>query len=356
MKAWVLHDIGDIQFNEKEIPVPKENEVLIKVMAAGICGSDIPRIYDTGTHNMPLVPGHEFAGMVEGIGKNVPSSWMGKRVAVYPRIACGSCKECLGGRYDRCMDYDYIGSRRDGAFAEYVTVPQMNLLPLPASVSFEEGAMLEPMAVAANAVRRFMGMPVTKDRPVAVCGLGPIGLMVVTFLKEAGYKDVFVIGNKDVHRERAEALGVPAERYYDSCAGNAAELIRKDTDGGAAAYFECVGKNECIVCGLEITSPGGQVILVGNPYSDMIISRDAYWQILRKQLTVSGIWNSSFLQEALPDGSPDDWHYVLQRLTNGEINPKTLISHRLGLEGLEQGIVMMRDRIGDYCKAMMVMK
>ena len=122
-KAWVLKNVGEIVFSDVEIPMPKEDEVRVRVKAAGICGSDIPRIYETGAHNMPLIPGHEFSGVVESIGKKVSPSWLGKRVAVFPKIACGKCRECQDELPDMCQNYDYIGSRRDGAFAEYVTVP-----------------------------------------------------------------------------------------------------------------------------------------------------------------------------------------------------------------------------------------
>ena len=128
MKAWRLNDIGDIKLTDIDIPVPKPGEVRIKVMSAGVCGSDIPRIYETGAHFMPLVPGHEFSGTVEGIGKDAPPLWLGKRVGVFPLIPCGKCEPCRYGHQEMCRDYGYIGSRRDGAFAEYVTVPASNLM------------------------------------------------------------------------------------------------------------------------------------------------------------------------------------------------------------------------------------
>ena len=153
MKAGVLKQVGDISLQEVERPVPAGHEVLVRVLAAGICGSDIPRIYETGAHRMPLIPGHEFSGVVEETGKDVSPDWLGKRVAVFPKIACGRCRQCKESHEDLCTDYDYVGSRRDGAFAEFVTAPVKNLLELPANVSPEAAAMLEPMAVAANAVR-----------------------------------------------------------------------------------------------------------------------------------------------------------------------------------------------------------
>lgn len=359
MKAWVLKRIGDISLQEAEVPAPAADEVRIRVEAAGICGSDIPRIYETGAHRMPLIPGHEFSGVVEGIGKDVSSYWLGKRVAVFPKIACGKCGQCLNGLPDMCSDYDYVGSRRDGAFAKYVTAPMGNLLELPDGVGFDVAAMMEPMAVAANAVRTGCGRKgglLAADKPVAVCGLGPIGLMAVMFLKEAGYGRVCVIGKRDAQKEKVKALGVPEEDYCNSAKEDAAEWLKEVTDGGAFAYFECVGSNESIRYGIEGSAPGGRLILVGNPRSDMSLSRDAYWKILRNRLTVRGIWNSAFRQtdSMYREDDPDDWNYVLRKLTDGKIDSEKLISHRFPLDKLDQGFSIMRDKTEDYTKVLMV--
>ena len=354
-KAWVLKNVGEIVFSDVEIPMPKEDEVRVRVKAAGICGSDIPRIYETGAHNMPLIPGHEFSGVVESIGKKVSPSWLGKRVAVFPKIACGKCRECQDELPDMCQNYDYIGSRRDGAFAEYVTAPAGNLIALPDSVSFEEAAMLEPMAVAANAMRMGcfgMNTILTLDKPVAVCGLGTIGLMVVMLLKDAGFKNIYVVGNKESQMKKVKSLGVSEKNFCDSRKENVSEWLKEKSDGGIVSYFECVGKNECITYGIEAAAPGGWIILVGNPYSDMTFSRDIWWQLLRKQMSVYGIWNSSFRQEPYDDVKMDDWNYVLKRIKEGRIKPSKLISHRLELKELETGLLIMRDKTDDYCKVM----
>lgn len=357
-KAWVLKNVGEIVFSDVEIPMPKEDEVRVRVKAAGICGSDIPRIYETGAHNMPLIPGHEFSGVVESIGKNVSPSWLGKRVAVFPKIACGKCRECKDELPDMCQNYDYIGSRRDGAFAEYVTAPAHNLIALPDSVSFEEAAMLEPLAVAANAMRMGcfgMNTILTLEKPIAVCGLGTIGLMVVMLLKEAGFKNIYVIGNKDSQLKRAKALGIPEKNYCDSRSANVPEWLKESSKGEIVSFFECVGKNECINYGIEAAAPGGWLILVGNPQSDMNFTKDIWWKILRKQMAVYGIWNSSFRQEAYEDERNDDWNYVINRIKEGKIRPANLISHRFDLRDLEKGLHIMRDKTEDYCKVMIEM-
>ena len=343
-KAWVLHDIGKISLEDVDIPVPKENEVRIRVMAAGICGSDIPRIYETGAHNMPLIPGHEFSGVVDEVGPGVDMGPVGKRVAVFPKIACGKCDMCLSGTPLQCRNYDYIGSRRDGAFAEYVTAPAGNLLEIPENVSFEEAAMLEPFAVAANAVRTGT-KDINTDNPVAICGLGTIGLMVTMLMKNAGFSNIYMIGNKNGQKTRALELGIPEDCYCDSSNNNPLKWL-SDKTSGVCLYFECVGKNETISLGIEALNPGGRLILVGNPYSDMAFPRDIWWKILRNQITLSGIWNSSFSQNA----PQNDWNYALERISADDIHPSGLISHKLNLEALETGLLVMRDKKEDYCK------
>jgi len=356
MKAWRLNDIGDISFSDVDMPVIKPGEVLVRVMAAGVCGSDIPRIFETGAHKMPLIPGHEFSGIVEGIGKDVPVLWMGKRVGIFPLIPCRMCGPCKAGYPEMCRNYDYIGSRRDGAFAEYVAVPAENLIVLPDEVSFEEGAMLEPMAVAVHAMRLALkgcGTPLCRDAKLVVCGLGTIGLLLVMFLLDQGFENVYVTGNRPGQKKRALNLGIREENWCSSRENDALKWIT-DTVGGADAFFECVGRNECVSLGIDAAVPGGRILLVGNPYSDMSFTKNTYWKILRNQLTLKGTWNSTFLNGDLSEDDPDDWQFVMRRLMKGNIHPKRLITHRLKLEEMGRGFGIMRDKTEDCCKIMMV--
>ena len=392
MKAWVLHDINDIRYEDVDNPNPAPCEVLVKIQAAGICGSDIPRIYSTGAHNMPLIPGHEFSGVVisdslyvdintlatqssdktQNIDSDTCNSWVGKRVGIFPLIPCKKCKPCLDGHYEMCRNYSYLGSRRDGAFAEYVSVPVWNLIELPDSVSFEEAAMLEPMSVAVHAMRIGLGSSLqngskgeTIDANVIVCGLGTIGLLLTQFLLDAGCKNVFVIGNKDLQKSLAIKIGIAPDHFCDSRVEDVAKWLSSKIDG-ADLFFECVGRNECISLAVDSAAPGGRVVLVGNPYSDITFSRNVYWKILRNQLTVLGTWNSSFSGIALstgnssfdgvgnnvPSQSVDDWHYVLERLAAKKVNPSLLITHKYPLEQLDTGLHVMRDKNEEYCKVM----
>ena len=352
MKAWVLEGIGDIRLENIDKPVPGENEVLVNVRAAGICGSDVPRTYDTGAHKMPLIIGHEFSGIVED---DATSKWSGKSVGIFPLIPCRKCGPCQSGHYEMCRSYSYIGSRRNGAFAEYVTVPAWNLIELPESVPFEEAAMLEPMSVAVHAMKIGLGSKESisvaekNNKKIVVCGLGTIGLLLVQFLIEAGFKNLYLIGNKELQKNLAEKIGVPAERICDNKKEDAAQWLAQKT-GGADGYFECVGRNESISLAVDSVAPGGRVILVGNPYSDISFSRNTYWKILRNQLTILGTWNSSFLGA----GTSDDWHYVLDRLESKRINPSVLITHRYPIEKLDTGLNIMKNKTEEYCKIMVI--
>ncbi len=353
MKAWVLHGVNELCLEDVPMPSPGKQEVVVKVKAAGICGSDIPRIYRTGAHTHPLIPGHEFSGEVVEVGKETDRKWMGQRVGIFPLLPCKECGPCRKKQYEMCKNYSYLGSRRDGGFAEYVTVPQWNLLSLPEKVTFEQAAMLEPMAVAVHAMRRVMPetLPASKENVrenIAICGLGTIGLLLLMFLKKEGYEQVYAIGNKGIQKEMALKLGVKEEEYCDSKEENPYEWLMERTGGtGVDCFFECVGKNETCSLAVKCSAPAGKVTLVGNPYSDMALEKEVYWRILRNQLTLTGTWNSSFFHE--PE---DDWNYVLGRLGKGGIFPERLISHRFSLENLEEGLKIMRDKKEEYVKIM----
>lgn len=351
MKAYVLHGIDDIKFEEVNMPEVCLDHVLVKVKAVGICGSDIPRIYKTGAHKHPLIPGHEFSGQVVELGENVDSKWDKKRVGIFPLIPCKKCGPCLNKQYEMCKNYSYLGSRTDGGFAEYVLVPEDNLIELPDNVSFEVAAMLEPMAVSVHSIRRILStekVDELKDKSVVVWGLGTIGLLITMFLKELGIKKIYVVGNKAFQQQQAEILGIDKDNYCDSKTEDVVSWIMSKTNGNGADYlFECVGKNETISGVIEAAAPAAGIVLVGNPYSDMNFDKQVYWKILRSQLKVTGTWNSSFTHD-----DNDDWHYVINKLANGNIDPEKMISHKYDMQNLEKGLHIMRDKTEDYVKIM----
>lgn len=345
MKALVLSEIGKIGIEDIKKPSPLEGEVLVAVKACGICGSDIPRAYKDGAHNMPLVIGHEFAGIVEELGSGVDAKWAGKPVGVFPLIPCGECDCCKNRKYEMCKNYSYLGSRANGGFAEFVTVPEWNLIELPESVSFEQAAMLEPMAVAVHAIRRIS--PTAEDS-VVVMGLGTIGLLITMILLDMGINNVFTIGNKESQKKSVMDLGIPEGHYFDGSKDNPAEWIIANTNYlGTDTFFECIGKIESLKVGINAAAPSGKICTVGNPQSDMELARDEYWKILRNQLTVTGTWNSSFTHDIA-----DDWNYVISRLQRGTIHPEKFITHKFGMDEIVKGFEIMRDKREEYVKVM----
>lgn len=358
MKAQVLHNIADIRYEDKEKPQLKKGWVLIKVKAAGVCGSDIPRIYKTGAHIHPLVPGHEFSGQVVEVYDNSDTDWIGRKVGVFPLIPCGECECCRKQQYEMCSNYNYLGSRCDGGFAEYTAVPKWNLIELPDNVIYEQAAMMEPMAVAVHALRQFK---ITPEASVCVIGMGTIGLLLTMFLKEMGIEHISVICNKETQKANVMKLGISQS---DICVvsknGQVTDSVG-DNILNRSKYeyiYECVGRNETIKTAIQLAAPAAHIILVGNPYSDMTFDKDVYWNILRKQIKLSGTWNSSYYGNSVHNKNStthiDDWNYVLNRLTDNRIHPEWFITHTYKLSELQKGMEVMRDKAEDYVKVMYV--
>ena len=347
MKAWRLNNIGDFALEDVGEIVPKEGEVLVKVKACGICGSDIPRVYKTGARNMPLTIGHEFAGEVVSAGSAEVEKWVGKRIAAFPLVPCMKCEACQKKKFELCTNYEFLGSRNDGAFAEYIRVPERALIEIPDNLSYDIAAMLEPMAVAVHAIKR---LSAPKDDYVLVEGLGTIGIMLTAILQAYGYEKVLVVGNKDAQKQRVLELGLSEDNYIDSTKVNVAEKVKEITDGKmVAAAWECVGKSEVYEIVVDVLKNEGQACLVGNPYSDMTLNREIYWKILRRQLWITGTWNSSFTHE-----EDDDWHEVIRLIEEGKVDPLKFITHTFDLENIVKGFEIMRDKKENYIKIMCI--
>lgn len=340
MNACVLHAIADLRHESAPDPTPRRGEVVVRVGGCGVCGSDIPRVFTKGTYRFPLIPGHEFAGTVEALGDGVDPVWRGRRVAVFPLIPCMRCGACATGDYQLCEDYDYLGSRRDGAFAEYVCAPVWNLQPVPDAVSLEEAAMTEPTAVAIHAMRR--GGLEAGDR-VLILGAGPIGLLAALWAKAAGAGRV-VIGDIDAPRlEFAEGLGA-GETVNVTSTGAVDELrnafdLAVEAAGAAPALAHCI----------QAACRKGRVVLLGNPAGAMTLPAEVYSAAMRKELTLSGTWNSSY-----GNVPRNDWAAALNAMASKHLQVVPLITHRVGLEELPSALAMLRDRTTPAAKVMCV--
>jgi len=327
MKAYVLHGIGDLRYEDWPMPKLQSGWALVRVSVAGICSSDIPRIFEKGTYHFPTIPGHEFCGRVETVADDTDSSWVGKRVGVFPLIPCKKCPSCQKGQYETCEHYDYIGSRRDGGFAEYVAVPVWNLIELPDEVSDIQGALLEPAAVALHAIRR---AEIPEGGSVCVVGTGAIGLLAGQWAKLRGANRVAIKGRSEAKRNIAEGCGLDYLTDVDS-----SQFDR---------VIEAVGSEKALEESIMLTAPDGRLVLMGNPDGPRILSQDTYWRILRKQLTLTGIWNSSY-------GSKDnDWSKTMQTIAEGKLQTEAIVTHFLKKTDLAKGLSIMQERTENYCK------
>jgi L-iditol 2-dehydrogenase len=345
MKAAVLHAVGDIRY--EDVPVPKiaAGEVLVKVRAAGVCGSDIPRVMTKGTYSFPLIPGHEFAGEVAQVGSSVSTSDIGDRVAVFPLIPCGKCAYCKIGEYAQCDSYDYLGSRRDGGFAEYAAAPADNLIPIPDNVDFECAAMTEPASVALHATRR-TGVDVGDS--VAILGAGPIGIILAQWARICGAGRVFLTDIVDEKLDVARGYGFTD--CINAAREDAVERIVEETDGrGADICIEAAGTAVTFEQSLRIARKLGKVILMGNVSGDIVIPERTASAVLRGQLTIYGTWNSSFT--AVPK---NEWRTALQFMGSGALDLKPLITHKFRLDQVCEAFDMMYNRREFFNKVMFV--
>jgi L-iditol 2-dehydrogenase len=346
MKAYVLNAVGKLDYMDVDKPVLKDGEVLVEVKAAGICGSDIPRIYVNGTYHFPTIPGHEFSGIVRDVCDKSKEHLTGKRVGVFPLIPCFECSQCKAKKYEMCMHYDYLGSRRDGGFAEYVAVPERNLLELPDNVSFEAAAMLEPSCVGIHALKN---VKLSEVRSAAVFGPGTIGILAAQWLRLSGVTEIHIIGTNDGQQNMVSKLQCGI--FHNSHLSNPAEDVMNATGGeGVDVVLECTGYADVVNECLQVAKRGGDVILVGNPHGDVNMPRDIYWQILRKQLRLTGTWNSSFV----PEDAEDDWRHTLKAIASGQLQPQRQITHKLPFDELHKGLEIMKNKSEYYNKIMIV--
>lgn len=333
MKAYVLHAVNDLRYDDIPIPDCPKDWAIVEVKAAGICSSDIARVFTKGTYHFPTIPGHEFAGIVKSVGCESDNRWIGKKVGIFPLIPCRTCSQCKEKHYEMCANYDYVGSRRDGGFAEYVAVPVWNLIELPDNIRYEEAAMLEPLSVALHAIK--IG-DVKQGDSVAIIGTGMIGIAAGQWAKKFDAKNVTVIGRNEDKRNLIENCGLEYK-------------VSNFTDDMDEYDFvlEAVGTPSSVETSISCCKAGGRLLLMGNPSGDMHISQNVYWKILRKQLTVRGTWNSSY------DGTnQSDWTDAVSALSLGEIKVNSLISHCFKQEKLMQGLELMKKHNEPYCKVM----
>ncbi len=342
MKAAVLHAPGDLRVEDVPVPEIGPDEVLVEVKAAGICGSDIGRVMVTGTYRFPTIPGHEFAGRVEKVGASVRHLKAGDRVAVAPLMPCGKCQWCEAGKFQLCDDYDFMGSRSDGAFAQYLCAPAANVLKVPDSVPYEVAATIEPAAIILHGIRK---LDITLGDAVAVIGCGALGYFALQFARLSGARPLIAIDVDDEKLELARQVG--ADLCLNPTRDDVVARVREATGGrGVVVALECAGSEPGRNLSIMVTAKQGAIMLYGTAYGDVTFEEKAFARIVREELEVIGSWNSY----SLPFPGKE-WFDIIGLLADGRLTVEPLITHRATLDEAPSIFKALKERrFGGYHK------
>ena len=301
-------------------PVVGDDDVLIRIKACGICGSDVHGFTGkTGRRIPPLIMGHEAAGIVEEVGKNVNGFEKSDRVCFDSTVYCNKCQSCRKGLYNRCEKRRVLGVstpefRRHGAFAEYVAVPWWIVSKIPDNMSFTQAALLEPASIGTHAGNR---APISTNDTVVVIGAGTIGLFILQAARLRGAAKVIVADINEFRLVLAQKLG--ADKAINPLKSDIRETIFKETKNrGADVTFEAVGYAQTFLDGVSITKTGGHLVAVGNLEKTAEFNLQ---ELVARELTFTGSYASS-----------GEFRDCIELVASGKINVEPLISDVLPLE------------------------
>lgn len=302
MKSLVWLGPEEMTVEERPEPETVPGSVVLRVGAAGICGSEIEGYLGRmGNRTPPLVMGHEFAGTVVSVGEGVSDEWTGKRVTVNPLLSCGGCRLCRAGMDNLCQKRTMVGINHPGGFAEYVAAPESSLHEVPESVSIEDAALAEPFANGVHVAR--LGLSRGTAKTAVVFGGGTIGLMCLQALVLSGVKDVSLVELHEGRRENAKAFG--ASETFGS-ADDAREYLLGRADGlGADLVVDAVGAEETRRLGAGISRPGGTLVCIGLHDDETTLG---FHDVIRRQVAVQGSY--AYTQ--------DDFTQAVDWLSSGE--------------------------------------
>ena len=292
MKALVYEAPGELRLAERAMPEIGEEDVLIRVVSCGICGSDVPGyLGKTGRRIPPMVMGHEFSGIIAGLGAKVKDLTLGQRVTAQPIRFCGKCAFCKQGKTSLCSDQTMLGVlRTDGAMAEYVKAAAKQIVPLPEDVSFDTAALAEPFAVAYSAVLKAD----VAGRAVAVVGTGTIGLMIVAALRMRGAGRIYAMDLDEEKRDFALSMG--ADVVFDPRDGSAFEAMLDETGGGVDVAFEAVGAAASVDSAMRSLKKAGTAVWVGNMMPDIQLNMQ---RVVTRELQIKG--NFDYTQQSFAE-------------------------------------------------------
>jgi L-iditol 2-dehydrogenase len=319
--------IRTFRMQEREIRQAGPGEVLVRVKACGVCGTDI-HIFngESGSAEVrpPVVIGHEFSGVVEQVGEGVRTIREGDHVTIDPNRSCGLCRYCRTGKKHLCESLSAVGVNRDGGFAEYCQVPEERCIRIDPSVPFEEAAMAEPLACCIHGIDR---AGIRAGDTVCVIGGGSIGLMMVQLARLSGASAVILSEPRDLQRRTGLALGAILA-VDPTCEDLNARI--KETLGteGVDVVIECVGRVEATEQALQVAGRGAKVLLFSVPRPGANVGLDLL-SVFQKELSILG----SFV-------NPDTQLRAVRLLENRQVSVAPLITHRFPLDRLEEAIAM----------------
>ena len=317
MTASVLTSVGEIRLEERPVPAPAADEVLVEVASVGVCGSDAHyfrhgRIGDFVVER-PLVLGHELSGRIVAVGADVDPARAGQRVAVEPQRSCGKCEFCMGGRYNLCPSMEFYATPPiDGAFCQYVTIQDKFAFSLPDSISDDAGAMLEPLSVGIAALEKAEIGPGAR---VLIAGGGPIGIITAQVARAFGATDVVVTEPNEQRRALARERG--ATRTY---APDDPEVA----DVRAESFIDCTGVTPAIVAGIKLVKPGGTVVLVGMGEDVLPLPVGI---VTSRELKVTGIFRYT-----------GTWPVGIRLVESGQVELDSLVTARYGLDEVQAAL------------------
>lgn len=330
-------------------PPLQRGTVLVKILYAGICGSDIARVKDKDPKWDSIVLGHEAVGIIEDISNETSkktSLRKADKVAIIPLIPCRNCYFCGKGFYSSCSGYSFIGSRINGAFSEYMLVDVNNLIKLPDDKDLEKYTLLEPLTVALHAIYK---ADIKFGKKVVIFGAGTIGLLIFQILRKLTYCEVVMIDIDEFKLKLAEKLGSIHNINFNNKSIN--DYIRKNIcNYGVDIVFEVSGANIAKKKAIEIISPNGNIILVGTSAKDVLFDSRIFELLLRKEVKVKGAWMS--YSSPFPG---TEWETGVRLLKDDLIDVNPIITHRYNLKNISEAFEMILDSDENNCKVIINM-
>ena len=327
MRAAVLNRPGEVEVVERPVPAPGPDEVLVRVRAVGVCGSDT-HYYDHGrigrfVVEAPLVLGHESAGVIESVGARVDPARIGQRVSIEPGVPCRSCQQCLGGRYNLCPGMVFYATPPvDGSLAELAVIHEAFAHPVPDTVSDEAAALLEPLSVGIWACRKG---GVGLGSRVLVTGAGPIGIIAAQVARACGAAEV-VVADVNAHRlSTAGALG--ATRTVNTAASPLAQAYAGRP--GPDVLVECSGHPGATADAIRVLAPAGSAVLVGMGGDELALPLSV---VQERELTVTGTFRYA-----------NTWPAAIALVATGQVDLDALVTGRFPLAETERALTAARD-------------